>query len=75
MILDLDSLPELSSYEAHEHRKDDWVRLTEYYLWKCNSLTDQSLSDIDIPVDVILCNNINCKNNEHHSALHNMPML
>ena len=64
MILDLDSLPEVSSYETHEQRKVDWARLTEYDVWKYNSLTDRSLSNIDIPIDAILCNNINCKNNE-----------
>ena len=29
MMLDLDSLPELSSYEAHEHREVDLARLTQ----------------------------------------------
>ena len=75
MILDLDSLPELSSYDAHEQRKVDWARLTEYDLWKCNSLTDRSLSDIDIPIDAIMFNDIDYKNNEHHSTLHSTLIL
>ena len=58
-----------------EQRKVDWARLTEYDLWKCNSLTDRSLSDIDIPIDAIMFNDIDYKNNEHHSTLHSTLIL
>ena len=47
--------------------KVDWARLTEYDVWKYSFLTDCSLSHVDIPIEAVLCNNINCKNNEHYS--------
>lgn len=32
-------------------------------------MSDVDLNKIDVPIDAILCGNINCKNQSHNSAL------
>lgn len=50
-------------------RKLDWTRLTEDDLWHYKALTDENLSNINIPLDAILCGNISCKNQNHNTDL------
>lgn len=71
MTLHVESLPELTSNDDnHEHHfKVDWSKLTEDDLLYYNSQTDKSLRNIDIPLDAILCGNINCKNQNHNNNL------
>ena len=67
ITLDLESLPELTSSDKQDCGKIDWAKLSEYDLWKYNCQTDISLSNIDVPCEAIICNDIKCKNVEHHS--------
>ena len=47
----------------------DWAKLTEYDQWKYNALSDNSLSNIDIPLEAIMCGNFNCKTHKHRSDI------
>ena len=49
--------------------KIDWSRATEKDLWLYKASTNRGLSDIDIPSEAILCDNINCKNHKHSEQL------
>ena len=70
LMLNVESLPELSSYDNHEPiGKLNWARMTEKDLWHYKSLTDKGLSYVDIPYDAFQCDNINCKNQNHSKDL------
>ena len=69
-MLNVESLPELSSYDNHEPiGKLNWARMTEKDLWHYKSLTDKGFSNVDIQSDAFLCDNINCKNQNHSKDL------
>ena len=43
--------------------------MTEKDLWHYKSLTDKGFSNVDIQSDAFLCDNINCKNQNHSKDL------
>lgn len=43
--------------------------MTEKDLWNFKSLTDKGLSNIDLPAEAILCDDVNCKNENHANGL------
>lgn len=62
-MLNVESLPELSNYDNHENRgKFDWARLTANDLCQYKVSTEKSLSNIAVPTETIMCDNVNSKN-------------
>ena len=73
LILNIESLPELIIPDNHERNvKIDWSRATENDLWRYKVSTNKGLRDVDIPVEAILCENINCENRNHSVSLNVM---
>ena len=70
MMLNVGNLPVCNSINNSERSERlDWMSLTDADLTHYRSLTDYSLSNIDLPVEAILCGNINCKSQKHNKEL------
>ena len=70
MFFNIKGLPELVCNDSHTPSEMlDWARLTDVDLQYYKLLTDVHLRNIELPVDAIMCGNINCKNVSHNNDL------
>ena len=60
MFINIKGLPELVCNDSHKPSETlDWARLTDVDLQCYKLLTDVYLRNIELPVDAIMCGNIN----------------
>lgn len=67
MILNVSSLPNVSTEDNDYRAKISWDSLKECDITKYTTLSDRQLSNIEIPVDAIICDDLNCRNIDHKS--------
>lgn len=66
MMLNVESLPEMTSYDNYEQSgKLDRAILTVIDLWKYKLLIEMCLSNIEVPAETIVCGKVACKNPKH----------
>ena len=63
--VDLNLLPNLTNCNNDSFFKINWESATETDLLYFYNLTDQSFADIKLPIDALLCIDLNCKHAEH----------
>lgn len=70
MSIEMDALPALNkNININNIGKLDWSSLTKEEILGYYARTDQSLSNIHIPRDAVICNDVNCSSVEHGNAL------
>ena len=67
--INVSTLPKVMSDNNDYCSKISWDRVNETDIKQYFNLTDKHLANVEIPVEAILCSNVNCKNVEHHSML------
>ena len=69
MNLNVSSMPKVTSDSNEFTAKIPWDSVKECDLEKYLNLTDEHFSNIHIPVDAVLCGNLNCTDNNHKLML------
>ena len=69
--LNISSLPEVTSEDNNYQAKIHWESIKENDINKYSNLTDKHLSNICIPVEALLCDNLHCNDSDHKTELGN----
>ena len=69
VLLKVDSIPKVSSETNDVLPKLNWESLKDTELTKYYNRTGELLSKVELPVEALSCNNLNCKSNEHKQKL------
>ena len=67
--LNISSLPKVTLDCNDYNANIPWDRVKECDLMKYSNFTDKHLSNIDIPVEALICRDVNCKSDLHKSML------
>ncbi len=70
VLVNVDVLPVLTrNLNSGKARRLDWASLTKEEIMEYYARTDQSLRNIYLPRDAVLCNDVHCCNVEHGKAI------
>ena len=63
------NIPKVSSETNNVLPKVNWCNVKDSELQKYYTLTEETLSNIELPIEALSCNNLNCTNSDHRQHL------